>query len=322
MRRLLQFPPLLALTLLLFSCFVSGEDSRPQIEFATTPERAQYEPPALVKAQYNQFAPPPGHHRHHHHDGGVSRKNLLHWMERLGLHPSKSQVEKLYGLVNGHRRHRHHHGEEKAGGEGNKHHVDGGSEEKQKEAWTEVESGDKESGDGQTKPAPKVGVLPPASSKPRGWGDENPSPPSAAKPPLPEPANTLPSPTGTSSNRSSILPPIPAGGVAKNVTVAPATSTPAISEGTSGSYNPSSTTAQGNKVPDDRLGGMTGEGSGRSVAGVPVSDDGDLKVPGVVNGTEGGTVKSASERRGEGWGWMGTAGLAGVVLFVVLFVAV
>lgn len=156
-----------------------------------------------------------------------------------------------------------------------------------------------------------VGVLPPGIGKPRGWADEgeqsstppttkDSSPIAAAIAPLPEPANV---PTRTASrfpsdaqlhpDGSSILPPLPAAGLNSpdSSALPPLTSSPSASSsslpdsGTSGSLNPFSTPAPAankGEGADERLNNVLSDGSGKSIAGIPIAKDdkdGDAKAP-------------------------------------------
>ncbi|SPO31087.1 uncharacterized protein UTRI_05271_B [Ustilago trichophora] len=370
------------------------DNDRPQISFAAAPNS----PPALVQSEYNQFAPPPSpsdgknrgkkHHGKKDNEEGVSRGKFVQLMHKLGLHPTKHQIDRLYGLVKGKHHKKKHHGKKAQG----KHHAHKSSGEAQKPVWTEVQppaSQPRLQADGHThsvsengkgltgkqgeesgqsmRPNVGVGVLPPGLGKPRGWGDEggsSPSPPtkntspiSAAQPPLPEPANTFfPAATGSSSaagGHSSILPPLPAAGIAahnnSNAPLAPATSVPSLApsssastnppsdeaSGTSGSLNPSSTPTPVSKTNpmggDTRLTTLTnGTEGGKNIAGVPIADDGDLKVPqpqnatssngngkqGAVGAKSGG---SSNRVKVEGWGWAGAVTVAGVLVGVLFF---
>ncbi|SNX87032.1 uncharacterized protein MEPE_05742 [Melanopsichium pennsylvanicum] len=289
--------------------------------------------PVQVKSNFNQFASPLSsssgpihpdpdrhakkHHRHHVKEDkdrkSLSRKKLDDWMHKLGMYPSKHQIDQLYNLVRHgtkgqtkkyHRHHRHHH----------HHHHDvehqhmfesakQGDGQKPK-IWTEMPSKHSDTfhkavpidGDGQINP--KLGILPPGTPgkrRPWKWQDENmpssqasPSqkistPISPARPPLPEPANTIPAPTGLSAHGVNTgsnlkLAPLPAAGGDvggdKNESndslnrhkIAPMTSVPSSlpassagdggekadgRKGTSGSLNPSSTTASTPPIPAD-----------------------------------------------------------------------
>ncbi|SPO30654.1 uncharacterized protein UTRI_05271 [Ustilago trichophora] len=376
------------------------DNDRPQISFAAAPNS----PPALVKSEYNQFAVPPSapHGKKHHgkkHGGkkekeeGVSRGRFVQLMHKIGLHPNKHQIDRLYGLVKvvkgKHHKKKHHGKKAKA-----KHHADKSSGEAKPPVWTEVQppppsqarlqvddahahsvdehkkgvDGEKGGQPGQLmRPNVGVGVLPPGLGEPRGWGDEggsSPSPPtkntspiSAAQPPLPEPANTfLPAATGSSSaagGHSNILPPLPAAGIAaqnnSHAPLAPATSVPSIApsssastnpaseeaSGTSGSLNPSSTptpvSRTNNMGGDTRLTPLAnGTESGQNIAGVPIADDGDLKVPQPQNATStsgsgkqgatGAKSGGTSNRvKVEGWSWAGAITVAGVLVGVLFF---
>ncbi|CDR88860.1 uncharacterized protein SPSC_05692 [Sporisorium scitamineum] len=230
------------------------DGSRPPVEFAAPIDA----PPTLVKSQYNQFAAPPAHaessngHSKKHSGDKVSRKKLVHWMHKLGLHPNKHQVDSLYRWIDRKHRHKHHgehhhmhHGEHHHKHHGEHHHKqhhdekggegkDGpGREHGGKPAWVEVGKGGGKEGDGGGV-VRGVGILPPGTpklGKARGWGDESSLPPTtlkdspaaAAVAPLPEPVNAVPARTisphdqhptdSASSSSSSIKPPLPAGGL-------------------------------------------------------------------------------------------------------------
>lgn len=321
--------------------------------------------PVLVKSQYNQFAPrePPAHHLKHESGGknqhggkGLSRQTLVHWMHKLGLHPSKHQIETLYGLVSGHKHNNHHlahkEHESKTKGQG-------------KPAWIEVKPEHDGGIEGHAilkRPPVSPGILPPGLRHPHAWGDEShpsdtsktSSPAAAAVAPLPEPANTIPAPTSTtgpSRGHSSLFPPKPAaaGAMPRNSSaIAPVTSLASTipswtsdvnkedKSGTSGSLNPSATPApappnSGGANGDDRLAPLqNGTNTGKTVAGVPVADDGDLKVAPATSqtanstrsaGGAGAAAKSGGSSHGhpDPVGWTASATVAGVLLVVLFF---
>lgn len=298
---------------------VKRHNAAPPIEFATTPQAASHQNAALIKPEYNQFAPPPpASHEKQKEGGGLSKGKLKHWMEKIGLHPNRHQVNALYAKVQHHRKH------------------DPQRVNRKKEAWKEINPNTgKEIAQPQPVSAGKMGVLPPGT--PRKWDreGENPSssstgsPVAAAVAPLPEPMpNTIPSPT-SGHNSSSILPPVPADGLIshkKNIT-APVTEFPSTTVsntaegiGTSGSINPTSTSPP--SPPTDNNGGG---GKQKTVAGIPVVDDTDMKTPPPVpiNNTsvDGKVNKSGGSRQPDAYNscTSGMTVVIGVVLVVVFF---
>ena len=342
--------------------FASAPDAPPVL---VKSEYNQFAPPPTHHSNGDKHKK----NHHHDKDDEISRGTFVRWMQQLGLHASQHQVDKLYGLVSRHKHHKHHHeqhanGEKKVSGAAKPAWVQvsppppGGSREKgnggDKEKMEAVSSG--VGGVGKARSWGEEGGPSPPT--------KNSSPVSAAQPPLPEPANSfLPSATPASSSTGSekgkkVLP-LPAVGAHHNSSsIAPVTSLPSSApsslthnnasdtSGTSGSLNPSSTpppppapaaaTEDGANnvkpnVGDTRLTPLTnGTTQGNSIAGVPIADDGDLKIPHppLVNSTAGKLGDSGAGRNKSGgqsavqldaWSWAGGVTVAAVVLGVLLF---
>ncbi|SPC63279.1 uncharacterized protein UHOD_06620 [Ustilago sp. UG-2017b] len=356
-----RIPPTLLLLLLavfllllsspIISAHVSGDhalqqpskrsENRPAIEFATTPQEAANERPALIQPQYNQFSPPPTHrgnyhHRHHSGGKGLSKNKLQHWMHKLGLHPTKHQIDQLYSKVNKHDK--QHHGGQR--GRGKHTSGKGGGDKERGPVWKEVDDEGEEVVQARPVSAGKMGILPPGT--PRKWDSEEPSdtnkmssPVAAAVAPLPEPAaNTIASPTRAKNDS---YPPAPGEVVPSknNGLDAPVTNIPSntaastnmgpMKSGTSGSLNPSATASS---TTPEGAGGAGGKP--KTVAGIPVvaDNDGDMKAPEpqLSNSTSAGGKGNKSGATGKteapygGWtvgGSLLVASLLAVVLFAI-----
>ncbi|CCF48716.1 hypothetical protein NDA11_003296 [Ustilago hordei] len=317
-------------------------ENGPAIEFATTPQEAANEGPALIEPQYNQFAPPPthrgNHHDRHHHGGkGLSKNKLEHWMHKLGLHPTRHQIDQLYSKVNKHDQ-QHHRGQ---GGRGKQTSGKGRGDKEKPPVWKELNDQGQEVAQARPVSAGKMGILPPGT--PRKWDSEEPSdtnksssPVAAAVAPLPEPApNTIASPTRAKNDSH---PPAPGQVLpAKNNGLdAPVTNIPSntaassnmgpMKSGTSGSINPSATASS--TTPGGAEGAGGAGGKPKTVAGIPVvaDNDGDMKAPQpqLTNSTSAGGRRKQSGATGKteapygGW-TVGGSLLVASLLVVVLF---
>lgn len=241
------------------------------------------------------------------------------------------------------KQHHHSHHEEKH----DEHKQEHGEQHARQPAWVEV--GDSKTDRPATRARPlDAGVLPPSS--PHSWDDESnswrkttSSPAAAAIAPLPEPANIAAPTSYDQSGRTSRSDRPPAAGsllTHSEDARAPVTSAPSASIGTSesartsGSLNPSSTPAstwaQSNpsKTADPRLDPLAAN-STRHIAGIPIADDGDMKVgvASAVNRTDptlvGGAKSSGSIRTARVYrDMLGSVGLQSVVLGAALAVIV
>ncbi|GAK66472.1 uncharacterized protein PAN0_013c4694 [Moesziomyces antarcticus] len=250
----------------------------------------------------------------HRHEEKVEKKKLLHWLHRFGWNPSPHQLDKLHSLGHSHRKQHHaqpeHHSEHSKDAQSGHHSgqrsgdrphpQQHGSQESQTEppAWKSLGP---IPGSEVHLPA-HLGILPPGLSRPRTFGNENPSPPlsssssvSAANAPLPAPGHVA---TSTATNRT--LPAPPSIGQAVLTQTPSLQAVPTMGNATSGSLGPSST--QPPPPPSAGSGGM--------IAGIPVVDGADAKIPAprVVNSTS-----AASAVHAEGWSIVAAAAILAIV---------